>query len=478
MPEDGSGYLITANTMPMFRVLRALPLCLLVSLCNQHVRGQSNISAELEATRQKFNMTGMAAIAVRQGRVIAQGAAGYRRQGNSTPLLLSDAINIGSCTKWITATVAGRLVDRGDISWTTRVRDVFTNYQTFNSAFHNATLEQFLAHVTGLQSSSTFSPRHWSNFTRVTGTTSELRHWVTEAVLRDAPEVTPGNFLYANQGYAVAATMLEIASGKDWETLVREEIFGPLRMTTGTFGRVYNDDLPPKAPVGHSLYAGQTIGIPLAAGSADLHIREEAAFGPGGTIACTLHDWAKFLHMQTTVEMSGYVNSTTASDLQSSFSGTEGYGRGVFAVDRSWAFPGQALTHGGWMFGHRTVFWMAPAKEFLLMVFSNTASETDDRTFLALDEIAAMLVSRYADAITQGPPLEVPVARPLRRDASKVVFEFSTLPGVRYYAETSTDLRSWAPANGAGGQIATHLQATIVDAKPGLRKFYRAKVFP
>ena len=89
-----------------------------------------------------------------------------------------------------------------------------------------------------------------------------------------------------------------------------------------------------------------------------------------------------------------------------------------------------------------------------------------------------MLVSRYADAITQGPPLEVPVARPLRRDASKVVFEFSTLPGVRYYAETSTDLRSWAPANGAGGQIATHLQATIVDAKPGLRKFYRAKVFP
>ena len=95
------------------------------------------------------------------------------------------------------------------------MRDVFTNYQTFNSAFHNATLEQFLAHVTGLQSSSTFSPRHWSNFTRVTGTTSELRHWVTEAVLRDAPEVTPGNFLYANQGYAVAATMLEIASGKD-----------------------------------------------------------------------------------------------------------------------------------------------------------------------------------------------------------------------------------------------------------------------
>jgi len=49
-----------------------------------------------------------------------------------------------------------------------------------------------------------------------------------------APEVTPGTYLYANQGYIVAATMLEIASGKDWETLVQDEVFTPIRMHSAT----------------------------------------------------------------------------------------------------------------------------------------------------------------------------------------------------------------------------------------------------
>src|SRR5262245_23245139 len=90
-------------------------------------RGQININGDLETIRTNRHMPGLSAMAIKQGRIIAQGAAGYRRQGVSTPLLVSDRINIASCTKWMTATVAGRLVDKGIISWNTRVRDVFTN---------------------------------------------------------------------------------------------------------------------------------------------------------------------------------------------------------------------------------------------------------------------------------------------------------------------------------------------------------------
>ena len=106
------------------------------------VRSQVDVSNDLETIRTNRHMPGLSALAVKQGRIMAQGAAGYRRQGQSARVLVADPINIASCTKWMTATIAGRLVDRGIIGWDTRVRDLFTNYQAFDASFHDATLDQ------------------------------------------------------------------------------------------------------------------------------------------------------------------------------------------------------------------------------------------------------------------------------------------------------------------------------------------------
>jgi CubicO group peptidase (beta-lactamase class C family) len=141
--------------------------------------------------------------------------------------------------------------------------------------------------------------------------------------------------------------MLEIASGKDWETLMQEEIFTPMRMKTATLGIVYDDALPPKAPVGHDLASGQTVPVPRAAMSSAALFRYQASNGAGGYVACTLQDWVKFLHMHATSDISDYLTAATASRLQQPFTGTEGYGRGIYAVNRSWATPGQALNHAG-----------------------------------------------------------------------------------------------------------------------------------
>ena len=141
-------------------------------------------------------MPGLSALAVKQGRIMAQGAAGYRRQGQSARVLVADPINIASCTKWMTATIAGRLVDRGIIGWDTRVRDLFTNYQTFDASFHDATLDQLLAHRAGVQQGITFESTHWSQLMAQTGTIPQIRRWVSETVLKDPPEVTAGDYLY------------------------------------------------------------------------------------------------------------------------------------------------------------------------------------------------------------------------------------------------------------------------------------------
>jgi CubicO group peptidase (beta-lactamase class C family) len=473
-----SSQLALANCAAARPQMRVFPLLTLASvLLVGAAFAQDDISADLDSLRATYNMPGLSAMAVKNGRVIAQGAAGYRREGDATPLLVSDRINIGSCTKWMTATIAGRMVDRGVISWNTRVRDLFSNYASFNSAFYDATLDQLLAHRAGVEQGITFESNHWSQLMAQNGTISQIRRWVSETVLTDSPEVTPGNYLYSNQGYAVAATMMELASGQDWETLIEQEILSPMRMNSASLGIVYDDALPPKNPVGHDLSSGSTVPTPRAAMDSATLYRYQASNGPGGFVICTLLDWAKFLNVQATGSIGTYLSSATFSRLQTPFTGagTEGYARGVLAVNRSWATPGQALTHDGDIFGEDCVHWMSPGRDFIVVVFANCRSQ-DNSTFNAMDGAAGLLVSRYSNATTaNGPLLEQPTPL-LSPITNGFAFTFTTLPGVTYRIDTSSSLTSWESVNGASGQVATDLQTTFSDTNPGMRKFYRAVV--
>ena len=461
-------------------ILSALAILAFGVSLSMSASGQDDVSRDLATIRVNRNLPGLSALVAKGGQVLAQGASGDRRVGSGTPLRVTDPINLGSCTKWMTATIAGRLVDRGTISWSTRVRDLFDNYQTFNAALQEVTLDQLLCHRGGVQQETTFDTNHWSQFMLQSGTNSipQLRRWVSNAVLTDAPEVTPGTYLYANQGYAVAATMLELASGKDWETLIRDEIFTPLRMTTATLGQVFDNVLPPKAPVGHDLASGTTL-VPRLRLPNNYEYHYRAAVAAAGYVACTLQDWAKFIHIQATSDIGTYLTYPTGLILQQPYSGagTEGYGRGILSYHRSWALPGQALAHGGDIFGEDTQVWGAPALDFIVVIYANCSS-ANVNTGLALNDAATLLVLRYITSGATGPLLEEPVGLPLHRVDNKDVFDFLTLPGVPYAVETSSDLQSWSPANGASGQTATSLQTTFAAPHCGSRQFFRAKTVP
>ena len=360
----------------------------------------ADLSADLTLIRVYYNMPGLSALALKKGQIVAQGASGYRRQGDPTPLLVTDPINIGSCSKWMTATLAGRLVDRKILSWTTQVHECFSNYNSFNSVFRNATLEQFLAHRSGVQQSTTFYNRHLRELLVQQGSFHQIRSWVAQTVLKDSPEVPPGEYLYANQGYAVAAAMMEQITGRDWESLIQEYVFIPLNMRSATIGVIYDDVVPPKTPVGHDLPLNQTVPIPRPLLSATLLHNDQAATGSGGYIACTLQDWSKFLHAHVTAESTGYLSAETAAKLKRPYIGVEGYGLGVSAYNRTWATPGQALVHSGDIFGQDTVFWMTPGRDLIVAVYTNCLS-AGTSTGLALDNAAGMLIGRYANNLTK-----------------------------------------------------------------------------
>lgn len=352
-----------------------------------------DISANLTSIRESFNLPGLSAVGLTNGIIVVQGESGFRRQGDPTPLLVTDLVNLGSCSKWMTATVAGRLVDRKVLSWTTQVHECFPNYQSFNSAFRNATLEEFLAHRSGVQQSTTFYSRYYQQLLAQKGTYRQIRYWAAETVLKDAPEVQPGEYLYANQGYAVAGAMMEQLTGQDWESLIQEHVFTPLGMSSAKIGIVYNDIVPPKTPVGHDFLPGQKVPTPRPVPSEILLHNDQGATGSAGYVACTLQDWAKFLHAHVTAETTGYLTSETAAKLKRPFIGVEGYGLGVAAYNRTWAMPSQALVHSGDIFGQDTVFWMSPGRDIIAAAYTNC--RLDDATMgRALDNAIGVVLQK------------------------------------------------------------------------------------
>ena len=353
-----------------------------------------DISADLDVIRTKYHMPGLSALAMKNGRIVAQGASGYRRQDYPTPLLADDYINIGSCTKWMTATLAGRLVDRQLLKWTIQINECFPNYKSFNEAFHNMTLEEFLAHRSGVADSDTFFTRHADEFLAQNGTYREIRYWTAETILKDEPQVKPGEYLYSNQGYAVAAAMMEQVTNKDWESLMQEYIFNPLDMTETTIRIAYNGTTPPQSPAGHVLPKNSTLLVLFPILSPTMIHNHEAATGPGGFVATTLQDWVKFLYAHITAESTGFLSADTAAKLKRPFIGLEGYGLGVAVFNRTWATPGQALMHGGDIAGQDSIFWMTPARDGIAVAYTNCASE-DTSTASALDETSGLLVDRY-----------------------------------------------------------------------------------
>lgn len=360
--------------------------------------GQADLSQDLEAIRSQWHLPGLSAVAVKGGHVVAQGAVGWRRVGETKPLLLSDPVHIGSCTKWMTATVAGRLIDRGKLRWESLVSESFAESSSFQSVYRVATLDQILAHRAGIQQGSTFEGKHWQELISRVGSLREIRRWVADTVLQDSPEVPPGQYLYSNQGYAVAAAMLEQAQQKSWEDLVHKEIFRPLRMRSARIGLIYNDAVPPAAVVGHDLAAEASVAVPRKAMTASEAFHYQASNAPGGAVACTLWDWVRFLQVFCDhPDVKKFLKPQTKAHLMEPYQGAEGYGRGVQSVSRSWAGSGRALNHAGDIYGQNSVFWMAPAKDFIVVVFTNCRSAGPEVP-KALDAVASRLVARYADA--------------------------------------------------------------------------------
>ena len=335
----------------------------------------------LQRVRQKYNFPGLAVLVLKGGQIRELAAVGVRKLGDPTPLTTNDVFHIGSCTKSMTATLAALLVQEGKLRWETTVAEVFPELRdTMHQDYKHVTLAQLLTHRAGVPANP--PPAAWDQAWRQQGNPRQQRYEFIKSVLREKPAAPPGSrYLYSNQGYAIAGAMLEKLTGVAWEQLITQRLFKPLHMDSAGFG-------PPGTkgkvdqPWGHH-QTGATV-VPVQQDN-------PPAIGPAGRVHCSLPDLAKYLRLHLQDHSSpGLLTPESLHRLHTPPPGAD-YAFGWGCVQRSWA-GGTALTHTGSNTMWFLVMWLAPARDFAVIVATNTGAGD---TFKGCDEVAGAMIQQW-----------------------------------------------------------------------------------
>jgi len=315
------------------------------------------------------------------------GAVGVRKYGTDSPVTVNDQFHLGSDTKAMTATLLATLVEEGKLSWTTTLDQVFQDLASkMNPAYRKVTLEQMLAHRAGFTDESWPQGKTFSDMHSLPGTPREQRAAYVAMVLSEPPVAEPGSkFLYSNRSYAVAGAIAEKVANDSWENLMQKRIFQPLGMQSCGFGAM---GAPGKVdqPWQHTL-SGKS-HVPIEPGPMS---DNPPVIAPAGTVHCSVIDWGKFVaaHLRGEQGEPGILKAETFKRLHTAPFGDYGFGWGV--VDRPWA-GGRAFTHAGSNNQNYAIVWMAPAKDFAVLVMTNQAGGD---TFNACDAAASALILHF-----------------------------------------------------------------------------------
>ena len=347
----------------------------------------TDLNDRLEALRSQHKLPALAAAVIKGQTTVALGAVGVRKDGGSERVTVEDKFHIGSCTKSMTATLAAMLVEEGKLKWTTKIADVFPECAAaMHADYRDVTQEQLLSHRGGAPASLD-EDGLWGRIWKHRGTPTEQRLFLLDGVVTKPPVATPGTkYIYSNAGYAIAGAMLERITGKPWEELVRERLFKPLGMSSAGFGTPATAGKVDQ-PWGHTAGLMSLKPVPPGPGGDN-----PVAIGPAGTVHCSIGDLAKYaaFHLQGARGEGQLLKADSFKKLHTPIAGQE-YALGWLVVQRGWA-DGTTLTHAGSNTMFYTVIWIAPKKDFAVVVATNLGGDKAEK---GCDETAWMLIQEF-----------------------------------------------------------------------------------
>jgi CubicO group peptidase (beta-lactamase class C family) len=235
----------------------------------------------LKAALAKHDVPGMGAAVVTPEGLAAVAVAGVRERGKTEPITLTDRFHIGSCTKMMTAFLLAGLIEQKKLEWKTPLDKLIpSEANNMSDKQKKIQLYQLTSHTAGFPSN---PEKGWWSLNR-NNTQGIQRTNAVAAMLKETAVGEPGEkFNYSNISYVLAGIAAQNAANKDWESLMQERIFKPLKMETAGFGIPGSTTGPADQPRGHD-----------AKGVCMPKIDNPPLMGPAGTIHVSMVDWAKF----------------------------------------------------------------------------------------------------------------------------------------------------------------------------------------
>jgi CubicO group peptidase (beta-lactamase class C family) len=343
----------------------------------------ADVSEQLEPIRARHGLPALAAASVAGGEILDAGACGVRKMDGTERVTLDDKWHLGSCTKSMTSSLAAMLVERGVLKWGTTLADVFPKME-MDTAWRDVTLEQLLTHRAGAPHDA--PPLLWAQACLRQGTPTDQRMAFVRGLVRTAPEATPGTkFVYSNQGYSIAGAMIEQATGRPWEELMRENLFGPLKLDSAGFGAPGSATVvdQPWPHLGAGLKFGPVTPGPFA--------DNPPAIGPAGIVNLAIRDFARYAAWHSGEgRRPGPLGVGSFTKLHTAAAGGD-YAFGWAVLDRPWA-GGRVLTHTGSNTMNFAVMWVAPERDFAVVAATNAPG---DEAGKGCDEAVGMLIRRW-----------------------------------------------------------------------------------
>ena len=194
-------------------LLAALPVPL-VQLSAQTPRPEeiATFDRELPKLLTKYNVAGLGAAIIRDGRVVWTG--GYGLQGPGTPVTDSTLFNVASMTKPVSAEIILRLVAAKRLSLDESMAPAWVDPDIANDPRHlKLTPRIMLSHQGGFANWRRMSPGGKLTF-----------------------EFEPGTrFGYSGEGFNYVARFAEKKTGQTFEALADQYVFGPMRLQRMSF---------------------------------------------------------------------------------------------------------------------------------------------------------------------------------------------------------------------------------------------------
>jgi len=365
------------NLYPLYRyIIFFLTVIACITAPRSEAKEIQDVLTELETyTNEQMNaqkVPGMAYAIVKDDQVIYAKGFGFKKYGAADPVDENTVFEIASNSKVFGATVAGMLVDEGEMNWTDKVTDHLSDFKMHESwVTKEFQIEDLMCHRSGMPGYS-LDPMCFFGYP-------------VEDLMKAVRYVEPAtsfrtSYAYQNVLYIWLGKLIETKTGSPWPTVVKDRIFTPLGMTQTSASQT-DTRMWSNIAVGHLKLAG---GTPWPLPSDWPYSQwNMSSVGPAGDIRSNVLDMAKWIRLHLgngtfegntllKADTMRYIHSPRTL-ISSTSSASLLYAMGLLYVARS---PYPYLWHTGSSFGMHSLVGFIPGVNIGMVVLTNSVGHT------------------------------------------------------------------------------------------------------